>query len=104
MAGDLEINVAQAALGDEVVVPTIDGEATLTIDPGTESGKVFRLKHKKAYRAWIAGARVLTWDGEIGHVLIHGHSVSLRMSSGTCSRNWQGPWAKKWCRSGNGGF
>lgn len=40
---DLEINVAQAALGDEIKVPTVDGEAALTIPPGTQSGAVFRL-------------------------------------------------------------
>jgi molecular chaperone DnaJ len=40
---ELEVNVAQAALGDEVVIPTVDGEATLTIPPGTQSGTVFRL-------------------------------------------------------------
>jgi len=40
---DLEINVAQAALGDEVLVPTVDGEEKLIIPPGTQSGTVFRL-------------------------------------------------------------
>lgn len=43
---DLQINVAQAALGDEVAVPTLDGEETLTILPGTQAGKVFRLRGK----------------------------------------------------------
>ena len=41
---DLQVNVAQAALGDEVTVPTVDGEATLTIPAGTQSGKVFRMR------------------------------------------------------------
>lgn len=41
---NLEINVAQAALGDEVVVPTVEGDATLKIPPGTQSGTVFRLR------------------------------------------------------------
>lgn len=41
---NLEINVAQAALGDEVVVPTVDGETKLTVPPGTQSGTVFRLR------------------------------------------------------------
>lgn len=43
---DLPINFAQAALGDEVEVPTIDGKSRLKIPPGTQSGKVFRLKDK----------------------------------------------------------
>ncbi len=41
---DLGINVAQAALGTEVEVPTVDGEATLKIPPGIQSGKVLQLK------------------------------------------------------------
>ncbi len=40
---DLEINVAQAALGDELTIPTVDGEAKLSIPAGTQSGAVFRL-------------------------------------------------------------
>ncbi len=43
---DLQINVAQAALGDEVTVPTVDGDVKLTIPAGTQSGAVFRLRHK----------------------------------------------------------
>lgn len=43
---DMQINVAQAALGDEIIVPTIDGEESLSIPPGTQSGKVFRLRSK----------------------------------------------------------
>lgn len=41
---DMEINVAQAALGDEIEIPTIDGQEKLTIPPGTQSGAVFRLR------------------------------------------------------------
>jgi molecular chaperone DnaJ len=43
---ELAINVAQAALGDEVTLPTLDGESQLNIPPGTQSGKVFRLRGK----------------------------------------------------------
>ena len=35
-----------AALGGEIQVPTVDGFAKLTLAPGTESGKVFRLRGK----------------------------------------------------------
>lgn len=41
---ELQINVAQAALGDEVMVPTVDGDESLHIPAGTQSGKVFRMK------------------------------------------------------------
>ena len=40
----LQINVAQAALGDEITVPTVDGESALTVPAGTQSGKEFRLR------------------------------------------------------------
>ena len=43
---DLEVNVAQATLGDEVMVPTVDGEEPLKIPAGTPSGKVMRLRNK----------------------------------------------------------
>ena len=36
----------QAALGDEVEIPTIDGQTILKIPPETQTGKVFRLKGK----------------------------------------------------------
>lgn len=43
---ELAINVAQATLGDEVSVPTLDGEVSLNIPSGTQSGEVFRLQGK----------------------------------------------------------
>ncbi len=43
---ELQINVAQAALGDEIKVPTIDGEESLAIPPGTQSGKIFKMRGK----------------------------------------------------------
>ncbi|MFO7321201.1 MAG: molecular chaperone DnaJ [Chloroflexota bacterium] len=43
---ELNINVAQAALGDRVIVPTVDGDVELVIPAGTQTGKVFRLRGK----------------------------------------------------------
>jgi molecular chaperone DnaJ len=43
---DLGINISQATLGAEVTVPTVDGDETLAIPAGTQSGKVLRLKGK----------------------------------------------------------
>lgn len=40
---ELTINVAQAALGDKVKVPTVEGEQELVIPAGTQSGKVLRM-------------------------------------------------------------
>jgi len=43
---NLDINVAQAVLGAQLPVPTVDGEQTLNIPAGTQPGKVFTLKGK----------------------------------------------------------
>ena len=43
---DLSVNFAQAALGDEIRVPSLDGKVVLKIPPGTQNGKAFRLKGK----------------------------------------------------------
>jgi len=42
----VSVTFSQAALGAEVTVPTLDGEETLKIGEGTQTGKVFRLKNK----------------------------------------------------------
>jgi len=42
---ELPINFAQAALGTEVEVPTLDGEVKLKVPAGSQTGKVFRLKN-----------------------------------------------------------
>ncbi len=41
-----EVSFAQAALGSEVEVPTLDGKVKLNIPEGTQPGSVFRLKGK----------------------------------------------------------
>lgn len=43
---ELRINVAQAALGADVTVPTLEGEEKLKIAPGTQTGQSFRLRGK----------------------------------------------------------
>jgi len=43
---DLYINFSDAALGMNAEVPTIDGKAKIKIEPGTQPGKVLRLKGK----------------------------------------------------------
>ncbi len=43
---DLNVNIAQAALGAEVEVPTVDGPARLKIPAGIQPGKVLRMKAK----------------------------------------------------------
>ncbi|MCS6938436.1 MAG: molecular chaperone DnaJ [Roseiflexaceae bacterium] len=43
---ELPLNVAQAALGVEIDVPTIDGTERLHIPPGVQNGAVFRIRGK----------------------------------------------------------
>ncbi len=43
---DHPISYAQAALGAEITVPTLDGEETLSVSAGTQSGSRFRLRGK----------------------------------------------------------
>lgn len=43
---DAYVNFVDAVLGASVEVPTVDGKAKIKIEPGTQSGKVLRLKGK----------------------------------------------------------
>src|SRR3989338_8696102 len=43
---NLPVSFVKGALGAEVSVPTLNGNVTMKIPPGTQSGKVFRLKEK----------------------------------------------------------
>jgi molecular chaperone DnaJ len=66
---DMQINVAQAALGDEIVVPTLDGEETLVIPPGAQSGQLFRLRNKGVPRLDRSGRGQMLGRGDM-NVLI----------------------------------
>ncbi len=43
---EIPVSFAQAALGSEIDVPTLEGKVPLKIPEGTQSGKVFRLREK----------------------------------------------------------
>jgi molecular chaperone DnaJ len=43
---DIPISFTQATLGAEIDVPTLNGKVKMKIPPGTQSGKVFRMKGK----------------------------------------------------------
>lgn len=63
---DLPISFTQAALGDEIPIPTLDGNVSLKIPPGTQSGKVFRIRNKgipsiHGYGRGDELVRVLVW-------------------------------------------
>ncbi len=43
---EIPLTYAQATLGDELTVPTVDGKVTYTVPEGTQPGAVFRLRNK----------------------------------------------------------
>jgi molecular chaperone DnaJ len=43
---EVAINVAQAALGDAITIPTVDGDHDLNVPAGTQSGDMIRLRNK----------------------------------------------------------
>ena len=52
---EIPITFAQAALGDEITVPTLDGKVKFTIHEGTQPGDEFKLKGKGIQRLNYAG-------------------------------------------------
>jgi len=54
---DVPVTISDAVLGGKVVVPTLDGNVSMTLPPGTDSGKKFKLKGKgiPGKRAGIKG-------------------------------------------------
>jgi molecular chaperone DnaJ len=43
---EVAINIAQAALGADILVPTLEGEQTIKVEAGTQHGSRFRLRGK----------------------------------------------------------
>ncbi len=70
---DMNINIAQAALGAEVKVPTLDGDEKLVIPAGTQPGKVFKLRHK--------GIAHLRSSGKGDQLVIINVDIPSRLSS-----------------------
>ena len=63
------MNIAQAALGDEIEVPTLEEPYKLKIPEGTQSGTQFRIRHK--------GVPVLNGRGR-GDLYVH---IDVRVPS-----------------------
>src|SRR2546422_577229 len=61
---DLPVSFAQAALGADVAVPTPDGDTTLRVQPGTQTGTIYRMKGKGLPRLGEGGR------GDL-HVRVH---------------------------------
>ncbi|MEO8665393.1 MAG: molecular chaperone DnaJ [Ignavibacteria bacterium] len=43
---DLEVSISDATLGADIIVPTLNGKAKLTIEPGTQPASFLRMKNK----------------------------------------------------------
>src|SRR5690606_25516770 len=43
---DLYVSFIDAVLGAQIEVPTIDGKVKIKLEPGTQSGRILRLKGK----------------------------------------------------------
>src|SRR5690606_39308769 len=59
---EVPISFVQAALGDEIEVPTLEGTATLKIPEGTQTGTVFRMRWKGVpdVRGLVRGAQFVS--------------------------------------------
>ena len=70
---DLSVNMAQAALGAEIEVPTVDGPTKLVIPAGTQPGKIFTLRGK--------GAQHLRSTGRGDQMVVVNVEVPTRLTS-----------------------
>jgi len=60
------VTIAEAALGTQVSVPTLDGKVTVKVPPGTSGGKVLRVKGKGGPKPrGGAGDLLVTIDVEV---------------------------------------
>lgn len=59
---DQPLNIAQAVLGDDVEVPTVDGPVVLTIPPGTQARQQFRIRGRGVpdMRSGVRGDEIVT--------------------------------------------
>lgn len=58
---DVPVTVGDAILGGKIKVPTLDGNATMTLPAGTDSGKKFKLKGKglPSFKTGVRGDEVV---------------------------------------------
>ena len=69
---ELPLNIAQASLGAQITIPTLDGETELEIPPGTQGGELFRIRGK--------GVPFLRGNGRGDQVIVTRVAVPTRLS------------------------
>jgi len=62
---EIPISFPQAALGTDIEVPTLEGKIKMKVPPGTQTGKVFRLRGKG-----IASLRSGSRGDQLVHVIV----------------------------------
>ena len=75
---EVPITYAEAALGANIQVPTLDGPVTMKVPAGTPSGKTFRLKGKGAPRKAGAGDLLVSVSVDVPTKLSKGEREILR--------------------------
>lgn len=83
---DMPITFVQAALGDEIEVPTLDGKVKYTIPEGTQTGTVFRLRDRgiKRLRGNSKGDQYVKVNVEVPKKLSEKQKELLREFAGEC--------------------
>lgn len=82
---DVPISIVQAALGDEIMVPTIDGNEKYTVKPGTQPETSAILKGKGAYNVRnerVRGDQIITFKVEVPTKLTERQKELLREFDG----------------------
>ena len=91
----LPVTFAEAALGADVKVPTLDGQVTVRIPPGTPSGKVLRVRGKgvaaTTARRQAGGDLLVTVDVQVPIKLERASSARRSRRSRRCSTTIRAP-------------
>jgi molecular chaperone DnaJ len=79
---DLPVTYAEAALGANVEVPTLNGPVTMKVPAGTPNGKTFRLKGKGAAKRGGHGDLLVTVSVEVPRKLSRSEKELLKQLQG----------------------
>lgn len=86
---EVPVSFVQAALGDEVEVPTLDGKAAIKIPAGAQSGTMFRLKGKgiKNVQGYGRGDLHVRINVEVPAHLTAAQKAKLQEFAALCDEN-----------------
>lgn len=85
---EMPVNIAQAALGDKLEAPTIEGASEVKVEPGTQTGDTLRLKGKGVpnLRGHGRGDQIITYSVETPRNLSERQKTLLRELGETLDR------------------